>query len=179
MSSGPRSLLIWTVLILVLAATVIGVRLIWQYGRNTAHWWGTSDSTKVLLADPMAAPDLLGLRLISHEQTQHVGLTDKAGPAYVINTFDTGDADAAEIQRQLLEFAQARGWTPTPDTSTAEYLNASRRADDCTSLAVSIEQVDPSESAADRLGTVRVSLHFGGTIIRPGDDHECSSEGDR
>src|SRR5699024_8357958 len=74
------------VLIVVLAVVGALTFLVRNHGRGEG-WWGTSDSLQARLDDPLAATDLLGMRLLDSDRTGHVGLFEKAETPFVSHWF--------------------------------------------------------------------------------------------
>lgn len=178
-ASGRRGKILAFSAVVVLVVLLLAGKAVWDYGRNTPHWWGTSDSTKVLLADPMSSTDLPGLTLVEHEQTEHAGLTGKPGAVHVVNTFSTGDLSADEARTRLLGDAESHGWTFDPATSTENYSNAKKEYGHCSTLFLTIATDPESVPSANGLGLVRVTVQFGGSVANGGNHvRDCSTPGD-
>lgn len=140
----------------LLLLTGLGV---WNYGRN-AYWWGTSDRMRVLLSDPMASTALLGLPLLSHEQTEPVGLTGKPNGDFVTNVFASKGGTIQQTQSSVVQEAERVGWTPNPTSSSPLSQNFSRNTQDGASLLLSVAPLFPGDQEIGDQPGVRVALSY-------------------
>ena len=98
-SSGKRRSR-WLLIGAVVTVLLVGGVTIWDYGRN-ASWWGTSDTMRVLLDDPLASPDLLKLTLVGSDQSRPAGPFGKPRPDFASHWYKPPNEDLAGTAREL------------------------------------------------------------------------------
>ncbi len=146
------------VLIVVLAVAGALTFLVWNHGRGEG-WWGTSDSLQARLDDPLAATDLLGMRLLDSDRTGHVGLFEKAETPFVSHWFTPPSQDHEQVFDDVMSYARSQGWTPSADTATDTSRTAHKETDQgwAMTLILSFDPPDPDHPARDDALRVTVS----------------------
>jgi hypothetical protein len=142
------------------AILAVGGVAVWNHGRN-AYWWGTSDSQRVLLDDPMSAPDLLGLTLIREDIAGPVGVTEMASGAYVHRWFDPAGRPE-QVLAELGAYAAAHGWRQEVGLSSANAWVGAKDLGGPTegNLIINLERTDGGVAKASEATAVRVSVTY-------------------
>ncbi|MDO4785205.1 MAG: hypothetical protein Q3997_09010 [Propionibacteriaceae bacterium] len=79
---------------------------------------GASEQVRELQADPMAAPDLLGMTLLSSSVTEPTTTLGKPVYASVSNEFQVTPDEGPALLQRALDLALSHGWAGPPSYDT-------------------------------------------------------------
>jgi hypothetical protein len=105
----------WGIAAGIVAVLTVATLAVLEYGRGRA-WWGESDAMRMVRADALADPTLLGLDLADSRQEQRAGSLQTSGPV-VTNCFVATDDGNGKLL-EAIDFATSHGWTEVADTRT-------------------------------------------------------------
>jgi amino acid transporter len=108
---------VWLLLV-VFALVAVGAYPVWKWGKNHSLWSPTWPLGP-LKHDPLAAKDLLGLKLRSSKEYQAASLDnllniEPHGSGAVQRVFEVGYADRAKLLADVTTYAVAYGWIVEP-----------------------------------------------------------------
>ncbi len=141
--------------VLVVASGVV----VWNYGRNH-YWWGVSDAQAVLLADPMAARDLDGLKLVRAEEPKTRGVVFESPAPRLGHWFETVD-DTAKTIKRLSKIAVVNGWKETEGPKASGSWSALKHVNgDRLLLIIEEDRQGSLKPESGSNGLVRVILMY-------------------
>lgn len=149
----------WMILVGVIAVVLSGALAVgvWEYGRERA-WWGESDAMRMVRAESLADPELLGFKLLKsvHEQ-RHDSLTT-SGPS-ATNCFAIDGEPEAQMQ-QAIDYALAEGWSELPDTRTTTTWVGEKPASLGGEMNAIVSVIEGDDGGPCSRGTLRVSTTY-------------------
>lgn len=147
-----------TIALSLLAVLVVASgAVVWNYGRNH-YWWGVSDAQAVLLADPMAARDLDGLKLVRAEDDATVGFLGKSSGPRVSRWF-TIRVDGEKTVGELGQYAESHGWVGNDlKIRPLNWVGDRQTSHGMASLIITADESNVSDSGERMYGTVGVFI---------------------
>ena len=132
-------------LLMIVVIAVVGIVALMVGGHEIGRkvgWWGESDAVRRLRADPLAAEDLLGLRLERAEQSEPRGFMGKSGAIYVMHWFSIGGRSMSEVKNDVIRYAEVNGWVYDEASSTEEYWNGKKLDENGDMMRLRVEGKD-------------------------------------
>ena len=105
------------IILLVAVAAVFGA---YETGRHN-HLWGDPDELRVIKAEKLAGPDLLGLELIDTVEMGAGSLVSKTVSPSVSRTFRTPDGEVENTKKKVIELAEKDGWNTDEGISDSKH----------------------------------------------------------
>lgn len=91
-------------------AIIVAVFGVWELGR-LGGLWGASDVLRRIKVEKIASKNLLDLELVDSEVRGHNDSLSKKVMPSIQNRFRAADGDVDKTVSQIIEFAEADGWT--------------------------------------------------------------------
>ena len=91
-------------------AIIMAVFGVWELGR-LGGLWGASDVLRRIKVEKIASKNLLDLELVDSEVRGHNDSLSKKVMPSIQNRFRAADGDVDKTVSQIIEFAEADGWT--------------------------------------------------------------------
>ena len=149
----------WMILVGVIAVVLSGALAVgvWEYGRERA-WWGESDAMRMVRAESLADPELLGFKLLKsvHEQ-RHDSLTT-SGPS-ATNCFAIDGEPEAQMQ-QAIDYALAEGWSELPGTRTASTWAGEKPASLGGEMNGGVSMIESGDVTPCSAGSLQISVSY-------------------
>lgn len=157
---APRKIKWLKIALIVIAALVVVVFGSYETGRRLG-WWGDSDILRTLKSDPLADPNLLGLKLAKSKVSKAPGFKGKSSPSYLIHWFEPEDPDHPEkTVEKLTEYAEREGWQRKTDTiSDGWYAIKPRSSERGLDVVIQADSAENTYSGdKSTYGLIRISL---------------------
>jgi len=146
--------LVGIIVVVLSGALAIGV---WEYGRERA-WWGESDAMRMVRAESLADPGLLGFKFLKSVREQRNDSLTTSGPS-VTNCFAI-DGEAAAQMQQVIDYALAEGWSELPDTRTASTWVGDKSASLGGEMSGIVTIVESGDATRCPAGSLQVSISY-------------------
>lgn len=156
----------WVIIAVVLVLALLGGLFVSLYisGKSRIPW-GASAGLRALFEDPMASPDILGLKLVSSEHTPTQLPWEKPPPSFVRNCFDISGQDPEVVVKEASMEALELGWSSVDSLGEPPYLWFGekqieiRTADGLPTTPAAIV-IQTSDNYTCPAGQLRVSLFY-------------------
>ena len=122
-STGQRQVVTGVIIPLVAILAVFGA---YETGRHN-HLWGDPDELRVIKAEKLAGPDLLGLELIDTVEMGAGSLVSKTVSPSVSRTFRTPDGEVENTKKKVIELAEKDGWNKVKASDNTDSWRASKK----------------------------------------------------
>ena len=124
-STGQRQVVTGVIIPLVAILAIFGT---YEAGRHN-HLWGDPDELRVIKAEKLAGPDLLGLELIDTVEMGAGSLVSKTVSPSVSRTFRTPDGEVENTKKKVIELAEKDGWDKVKASDNTDSWRASKKVD--------------------------------------------------
>ena len=156
----------WVIIAVILVLALLGGLFVSLYisGKSRIPW-GASAGLRALFEDPMASPDILGLKLVSSEHTPTQLPWEKPPPSFVRNCFDISGQDPEVVVKEASMEALELGWSSVDSLGEPPYLWFGekqieiRTADGLPTTPAAIV-IQTSDNYTCPAGQLRVSLFY-------------------
>ena len=122
-STGQRQVVTGVIIPLVAILAIFGT---YEAGRHN-HLWGDPDELRVIKAEKLAGPDLLGLELIDTVEMGAGSLVSKTVSPSVSRTFRTPDGEVENTKKKVIELAEKDGWNKVKASDNTDSWRASKK----------------------------------------------------
>ena len=122
-STGQRQVVTGVIIPLVAILAIFGA---YETGRHN-HLWGDPDELRVIKAEKLAGPDLLGLELIDTVEMGAGSLVSKTVSPSVSRTFRTPDGEVENTKKKVIELAEKDGWKKAKAPDSTDSWRASKK----------------------------------------------------
>lgn len=93
----------------IMIAVVVALLGVYELGRQGGRW-GAPDALRLIRSEKIVSKTLLGMKLVSSEETGVNDFTRKTVSPSIENKFEPINDDVDETINEIIEYAKADGW---------------------------------------------------------------------